>query len=88
MSKKVKVGLIGLGGICRWADMPAYLKMDEVEIAAICDILPEKIESFKEMFHMPEVPSFTDFNDLPCVFDGFAHIRSPLLCRLQLRSFP
>lgn len=64
MSKKVKVGLIGLGGICRWAHMPAYLKMDEVEIAAICDILPEKIESFKEMFHMPEVPSFTDFNDL------------------------
>ena len=46
--KKVKVGIIGLGGISTVAHMPGYLEMDNVEIAAICDINPEKIDSSKK----------------------------------------
>ena len=40
MQKKYKVGLIGLGGIAKGAHMSAYGRMDNVELAAICDILP------------------------------------------------
>lgn len=65
--KKLKVGLIGLGNICRYAHMGGYLNMDNVEIAAICDILPEKIESFKKEFNMPDVPAFTDYKELLAV---------------------
>lgn len=65
--KKLKVGLIGLGNICRYAHMGGYLHMDNVEIAAICDILPEKIESFKKEFNMPDVPAFTDYKELLAV---------------------
>lgn len=64
MKKKLKVGLIGLGGICSNAHMQGYLKMDNVEIAAICDILPERIERFVQRFSMIDIPSFTDYNDL------------------------
>lgn len=64
MKNKLKVGLIGLGGICLYAHMPAYLKTENVEISAICDILPEKIAFFKDKFNIPDVPSFTDYNEL------------------------
>lgn len=71
--KKLKVGIIGLGGICRGAHMPGYLKMNNVEIAAVCDIIPEKIETFKKQFDMPDVPSFTDYNDL-IKFEGLDYV--------------
>ena len=64
MEKKLKVGLIGLGGIMTSAHMPGYKDFCDVEIAAICDIVPEKIEAFKKMFNMPDVKSFTDYNEL------------------------
>lgn len=64
MKKKLRVGIVGLGGICRYSHMPAYRKMDNIEVAAICDILPEKIEWIKENFNMSNVPAFTDYNDL------------------------
>ena len=62
--KKLKVGLIGLGGICTWAHMLGYPEMDNVEIVAICDINPAKINAFKEKFNMPDIPAFTDYKDL------------------------
>jgi len=64
MEKKLKVGLIGLGGILKTAHMPGYLEFKDVEIVAICDIVPEKIEAFKKDFNMPDVKSFTDYEEL------------------------
>ena len=65
MNKKYKVGLIGLGGIAKGAHMSSYQRMDNVEVAAICDIVPEKIEFFKEKYNLPDdIPAFTDYHDL------------------------
>ena len=65
MNQKLKVGLIGLGGIMRNAHMTGYNRMgDMVEIVAICDILPEKIDSFKKQFGMQDVCEFTDYKEL------------------------
>jgi len=64
MGKILKAGLIGLGGICRGPHMRCYNTMDNVEIVAICDILPEKIELFKKQFDMENVASFTDYKEL------------------------
>ena len=69
MKDKLKVGLIGLGGICRTAHMLEYKKLDKVEIAAICDIAPEKIEAFKNEFDMKDVLAFTDYKELLNVED-------------------
>ena len=57
--------MIGLGGIAKGAHMSAYGRMNNVELAAICDIVPAKIEAFKERYNLPDdFPSFTDYHDL------------------------
>ena len=74
MKKTYKVGLIGLGGIAKGAHMTAYQRMDNVEVVAICDIVPEKIENFKEQFNLPaDIPSFTDYRDL-LNFEGLDYV--------------
>ncbi len=44
MDKKLKIALIGAGGIARNAHAPAYEKMDNVEIIGVCDIIEERAE--------------------------------------------
>ena len=36
--KKIKIGIIGAGNIAQNSHIPAYLKQDDAEIIAICDI--------------------------------------------------
>ena len=38
--KKVRVGIVGVGGIANGVHIPGYLKCDDCEITAICDIDP------------------------------------------------
>lgn len=61
MEKKLRVGLVGLGGICNVAHMPAYVQMEDVEICAVCDCNEEKIAAFREKWDLPTVPAFTDY---------------------------
>ena len=44
--KKLKIAVIGCGGIAKNAHFPAYLKMDDVEIVAGADLIPGKAEKF------------------------------------------
>ncbi|MBQ9952491.1 MAG: Gfo/Idh/MocA family oxidoreductase [Clostridia bacterium] len=53
--KKLRIGVVGCGGIFRWAHRPAYLKMEDVEIVALCDIIRERAESFVAEFPGAEV---------------------------------
>ena len=62
--KKVRIGLIGLGGICNGAHIPGYLKLDNAEITAVCDINPEKLEKVGDKLGIPADHRFTDYNDL------------------------
>lgn len=64
MKQTLNVGIIGLGGICKWSHTPAYQKMEHVHIAAICDSNPEKIRQYRQMFNLPDVPAFTDYHEL------------------------
>ena len=42
--KKLKVGIIGCGGIANGKHMPAISKLDNVEMVAFCDIIRERAE--------------------------------------------
>ena len=65
MDRKLKVGVVGLGGILTNAHMIGYnMLKDKVEIAAVCDIVPEKIKGFKERFGYQDIPGFTDYKEL------------------------
>ncbi|HZP80424.1 MAG TPA: Gfo/Idh/MocA family oxidoreductase [Chthonomonadaceae bacterium] len=69
MAKKVKIGVIGTGGIANGAHLPGYSQIpDECEIFALCDIDPKalkstaekypvkhKFEDYKKLLEMPEI---------------------------------
>ena len=42
--RKVRIGIIGCGGIANNKHMPALRKIPEVEMVAFCDIIPERAE--------------------------------------------
>ena len=48
-SKKMRIGIIGCGGIAR-SHMKVYLKQPDVEIVAGVDIVPGKAQAFMEQF--------------------------------------
>jgi predicted dehydrogenase len=42
---KVKIGIIGLGGISTWGHLPGYLEIpEECSVVAVCDAVPEVVE--------------------------------------------
>ncbi len=49
-SKKIRVGIIGTGWIAE-AHVPQYIKMPDVELVAMADIVPGKCESFCKRTH-------------------------------------
>lgn len=53
MSKTVRVGIIGAGGIARYAHAPGYRAQEDLELAAVCDIVPGKAEKFATEFDIP-----------------------------------
>lgn len=62
MSKKLKMAIIGVGGIATRVHMPAYENIDEIEIVAVCDILPDRAKEVSEKFNIPEY--YTDYKDV------------------------
>ena len=62
MERKLKIGVIGAGGIWNGAHKPAYQKMNNVELVAICDIKVERAEKAAKEMNIPNV--FQDYEDL------------------------
>ena len=62
MDKKLKIGLIGAGGIATGCHMPGYANMDNVEIVAICDIKIEKAKKLAAKYGVEQV--FEDYMDV------------------------
>ena len=62
MNKKLKIGIIGAGGIAMWSHLPGYANMDNAEIVAICDIKIEKAQAMAEKYGIPQV--FENYKDL------------------------
>ncbi len=61
-----KVAIIGCGGINRYAHTPFYLTdaaKKRVEVAALCDILPDRVKSFRDEFH-PQADIYTDYKEV------------------------
>jgi UDP-N-acetyl-2-amino-2-deoxyglucuronate dehydrogenase len=54
---KVGIGIIGTGGIAN-AHAEAVLSLEEAELVAACDIVPEKARAFAERYHIADV--YTD----------------------------
>lgn len=64
MEKKLRLGIIGCGGIANGKHMPALKKIDEVEMVAFCDIIKERAEKAAEEYGVPGAKVYEDYNEM------------------------
>ena len=62
--KKVRIGIIGCGGIANGKHMPSLAQLDNVEMVAFCDIICEKAVAAKEKFGTEDAKVYTDYKEL------------------------
>ena len=63
--KKLKIGLVGCGGIANNKHMPALSKLsDKCEMVAFCDIIVERAEKAAKEYGTPDAKVYTDYNEL------------------------
>lgn len=60
--KKLRIGIIGAGGIAQAAHIPCFKKAENVEVAAISDINREKLQYAAEKFDIKQ--TFTEWEKL------------------------
>ena len=61
--KKIRIGIIGNGGICKGSHVPTYVKDDRVEVVGVCDIIEERAQYLKDEF-FPDAKVYTDYKEL------------------------
>ena len=64
MAKLIKIGIIGCGGIANGKHMPALAKVEDAEMVAFCDIIPERAEKAAKEFGTPDAKVYTDYREL------------------------
>ena len=65
MSERIiKVGIIGCGGIANGKHMPSLKKLNDVQMVAFCDIVPEKAEKAAKEYGTPDAKVYTDYKEL------------------------
>ena len=64
MERKVRVGIIGCGGIANNKHMPSLAKVPQVEMVAFCDIIPEKAEAAAKKYGTADAKVYTDYKEL------------------------
>lgn len=62
--EKLKVGIIGCGGIGTQKHMPALATIDEVEMVAFCDLVEERAVISKNTYGIPESRVYTDYQEM------------------------
>ena len=65
MEKKVfRVGSVGIGGISRGVHLPGIHKSPDLELVAVCDLKPERMEYARNTYGIREDHCFADYHDL------------------------
>lgn len=61
---KVKIGIIGVGGIAYGRHIPELKRIPECEITAVCDTDPQALQKAKEQLGLDDSHCFTDYRQL------------------------
>ena len=61
--KKVRIGIVGAGGIAR-DHIRYYKQFDDVEIVGACDIVPGKARAFLDRYDLPQTPAFNSLVEM------------------------
>ena len=61
--KKLRYGIIGCGGCGQGKHLQSYSKLsDDIEIVAVCDIIPERADAVADLFNAEA--AYTDYNEM------------------------
>ncbi len=63
MKKTLRLGIIGCGGVARWAHAPCLKDDRRVDIVAVCDILPDRVKAFRDE-SFPDADTYTSYKKL------------------------
>ena len=63
-NEKIRIGIIGCGGIANGKHMPSLKKLPDVEMVAFCDIIVERAEKAKANFGTPDAAVYEDYKKL------------------------
>jgi len=61
--KKIKIGIVGAGGIAH-AHMSPYMSFEDVEIVGACDIVPGKAREFLDKYGLSKAPAFESVHEM------------------------
>ena len=64
MEKKLRVAIIGCGGIANGKHMPALKTIPEAEMVAFCDLIEERAENAKKAYGTEDAKVYTDYKEL------------------------
>lgn len=64
MAKKLRVGIIGCGEIANMKHMPALAKITEAELAAFCDIVPERAQKAAREYGVAGAKAYADYKEM------------------------
>ncbi len=64
MNKKLKIGIIGCGGIANGKHMPSLAAIPEVEMVAFCDLIEERAIEAARKYGVPDAMVYTDYHEL------------------------
>ena len=64
MTKIIKAGVVGCGGIANGKHLPAIKKNGKIELVAFCDLIKERAEKAKEEYGTPDARVYTDYTEL------------------------
>ena len=63
-SDKVRIGIIGCGGIANGKHMPSLKQLPDVEMVAFCDIVVERAEEAKAKFGTADAKVYENYKEL------------------------
>ena len=62
--EKIRAGMIGCGGIANGKHMPAIRNVKEIELAAFCDLIPERAEKAAKDYGVEGAKCYADYREL------------------------
>ncbi len=74
---KVRIGIIGCGGIANGKHMPSLSKLPEVEMVAFCDLIEERAQKAAKEYGVPGAKVFTDYKELLKLDLDVVHVLTP-----------
>ena len=78
MGDKLRVGIVGCGGIANGKHMPSLAKLANVEQVAFCDIIPERAEKAAKEYGAKGAKVFEDYRKLLALRDvDVVHVLTP-----------